>query len=137
MLVFKIEHDSHPSFSELSPVEQARLMLWIKKSIKPRSNPYFDFSHVYLCDRLETETDLRLPYDTFAEAMALSGYYPVDPDSLHWHFRISAQSPVFVRAWYKRGAYYDDIMLNRNRFNRNNIIERRKHDRTETPEADI
>lgn len=104
MLTFKLENDAHPNFADLSADTQARIILWIDRSIRPKDAPCWDFSHVFLNDRLEDETGISIPYDAFKEAMFHCGYYPADPQSTHWHYRISTQSPVFKRA-YTHKAY--------------------------------
>ena len=70
------------------------VMDWIQENIIPAKTIYTGRTSYGLKHLQEHDTNLYLTNNQFKDAMMLSGYYPVDPDALNWHYRIALRSEM-------------------------------------------
>ncbi len=73
-----------------------RVMGWIQDNILPAKNVLEGWTSYGLKHLLEDDTKQYLTNNQFKDAMILSGYAPVDPDELNWHYRIELKRDVII-----------------------------------------
>ena len=74
--------------SDKSKAEQEMVLSWIREHIKESRRVLRSRSSYGLKHDLQRDTRIYLTNNEFKDAMMLSGYMPVDPDELNWHYRI-------------------------------------------------
>ncbi len=77
--------------------EIALVFKWIKENILPRKTPLKTCSSYGLKEYLKDDTGINLSNNEFKDAMLLSGFSPIDPNEINWHYCISKRSLVFDR----------------------------------------
>lgn len=63
-------------------------MRWIKVHILPASDVLENRTSYGIKHKLQRDTGLYLTNNEFKDAMLLSGFEPVNPNELNWHYRI-------------------------------------------------
>lgn len=75
--------------------EMDMAMAWIADNLRPRKTPLLSRTSYGIKHLLQRDTGLYLTNNEFKDAMLLSGYEPIDPNELNWHYCISKKSPAF------------------------------------------
>ena len=82
--------------TSLPDEKQTKVLDWISINFIPIIAPLTDYNSYRLKHMLEEETGVQLSNNQFKDAMLLSGYKPIDPNELNWHFNISARYKDFT-----------------------------------------
>ena len=84
------KYNDYKQFERLTKEEQAHLIEWIEKRVKPfetkRYNEHlrsYQMKHIY-----EAETGVYLTNGQFKGGMLSAGFEPFDYDSMDWRFKV-------------------------------------------------